>query len=149
MKKIIELYKKYEELINYLVMGVLATVVNLAVKYGLLFTILDASNATQLQIAVIISWVAACLFAYFTNRKFVFKSNSEKILKEFTAFVSARIFTLILEMLIMFIFVTLLKLDSDLWVVVWSLVAQIVVIVVNYILSKLVIFKKEKNDEEN
>ncbi len=149
MKKIIELYKKYEELINYLVMGVLATVVNLAVKYGLLFTILDASNATQLQIAVIISWVAACLFAYFTNRKFVFKSNSEKILKEFTAFVSARIFTLILEMLIMFIFVTLLKLDSDLWVVIWSLVAQVVVIVVNYVLSKLVIFKKEKKDEEN
>ncbi len=149
MKKIIELYKKYEELVNYLVMGVLATVVNLAVKYGLLFTILDASDATQLQIAVIISWVAACLFAYFTNRKFVFKSNSEKILKEFTAFVSARIFTLILEMLIMFIFVTLLKLDSDLWVVIWSLVAQVVVIVVNYVLSKLVIFKKEKKDEEN
>ena len=149
MKKIIELYKKYEELINYLVMGVLATVVNLAVKYGLLFTILDASDATQLQIAVIISWVAACLFAYFTNRKFVFKSKSEKILKEFTAFVSARIFTLILEMLIMFIFVTLLKLDSDLWVVIWSLVAQVVVIVVNYVLSKLVIFKKEKKDEEN
>ena len=149
MKKIIELYKKYEELINYLVMGVLATVVNLAVKYGLLFTILDASDATQLQIAVIISWVAACLFAYFTNRKFVFKSKSEKILKEFTAFVSARIFTLILEMLIMFIFVTLLKLNSDLWVVIWSLVAQVVVIVVNYVLSKLVIFKKEKKDEEN
>ena len=130
-------------------MGVLATVVNLAVKYGLLFTILDASDATQLQIAVIISWVAACLFAYFTNRKFVFKSKSEKILKEFTAFVSARIFTLILEMLIMFIFVTLLKLNSDLWVVIWSLVAQVVVIVVNYVLSKLVIFKKEKKDEEN
>ena len=149
MKKIIELYKKYEELINYLVMGVLATVVNLAVKYGLLFTVLNASNATQLQIAVIISWVAACLFAYVTNRKFVFKSKSEKILKEFTAFVSARIFTLILEMLIMFIFVTLLKLNSDLWVVIWSLVAQVVVIVVNYVLSKLVIFKKEKKNEEN
>ena len=149
MKKIIELYKKYEELVNYLVMGVLATVVNLAVKYGLLFTILDARDATQLQIAVIISWVAACLFAYFTNTKFVFKSKSEKILKEFTAFVSARIFTLILEMLIMFIFVTLLKLNSDLWVVIWSLVAQVVVIVVNYVLSKLVIFKKEKKDEEN
>ena len=149
MKKIIELYKKYEELINYLVMGVLATVVNLAVKYGLLFTVLNASNATQLQIAVIISWVTACLFAYVTNRKFVFKSKSEKILKEFTAFVSARIFTLILEMLIMFIFVTLLKLNSDLWVVIWSLVAQVVVIVVNYVLSKLVIFKKEKKNEEN
>ena len=149
MKKIIELYKKYEEIINYLIIGVLTTVVNLAVKYALLFTVLNASDATQLQIAVVISWVVACIFAYITNRKIVFKSKSKKILNEFTAFVSARLFTLILEMLIMFIFVTLLKLDSDLWVVVWSLVAQIVVIVVNYVLSKLVIFKKEKKDEEN
>ena len=99
MKKIIELYKKYEEIINYLIIGVLTTVVNLAVKYALLFTVLNASDATQLQIAVVISWVVACIFAYITNRKIVFKSKSKKILKEFTAFVSARIFTLILEML--------------------------------------------------
>ena len=147
--KIIELYKKYEEIINYLIIGVLTTVVNLAVKYALLFTVLNASDATQLQIAVVISWVVACIFAYITNRKIVFKSKSTKILKEFIAFVSARLFTLILEMLIMFIFVTLLKLNSNLWVVIWSIVAQVVVIVVNYILSKLVIFKKEKKDEEN
>lgn len=149
MKKIIELYKKYEEIINYLIIGVLTTVVNLAVKYALLFTVLNASDATQLQIAVVISWVVACIFAYITNRKIVFKSKSKKILKEFTAFVSARLFTLFLEMLIMFVFVTLLTLNSNLWVVIWSLVAQIVVIVVNYVLSKLVIFKKEKKDEEN
>lgn len=147
--KMIELYKKYEEIINYLIIGVLTTVVNLAVKYALLFTVLNASDATQLQIAVVISWVVACIFAYITNRKIVFKSKSKKILKEFTAFVSARLFTLFLEMLIMFVFVTLLKLNSNLWVVIWSLVAQIVVIVVNYVLSKLVIFKKEKKDEEN
>lgn len=150
MKKIIELYKKYEEIINYLVMGVLATVVNLAVKYALLFTVLDASNANELQIAVIISWIVACLFAYITNRIIVFKSKSKNILKEFISFVGARIFTLVLEMLIMFIFVTKLKLNSDLWVIIWSLVAQIVVIVVNYILSKLIIFKKKGNkNEEN
>lgn len=147
--KIIEIYKKYEEIINYLIIGVLTTIVNLAVKYALLFTVLNASDATQLQIAVVISWIVACLFAYITNRKIVFKSKSTKILKEFIAFVSARLFTLILEMLIMFIFVTLLKLNSNLWVVIWSIVAQVVVIVVNYILSKLVIFKKEKKDEEN
>ena len=149
MEKIIDLYKKYEEIINYLIIGVLTTVVNLAVKYALLFTVLNASDATQLQIAVVISWVVACIFAYITNRKIVFKSKSKKILKEFTAFVSARLFTLFLEMLIMFVFITLLKLNSNLWVIVWSLVAQIVVIVVNYVLSKLVIFKKEKKDEEN
>ena len=147
--KIIEIYKKYEEIITYLIIGVLTTIVNLAVKYALLFTVLNASDATQLQIAVVISWIVACLFAYITNRKIVFKSKSKKILKEFIAFVSARLFTLILEMLIMFIFVTLLKLNSNLWVVIWSIVAQVVVIVVNYILSKLVIFKKEKKDEEN
>ena len=144
MEKIIKLYKKYEEIINYLVMGAFATVVNLAVKYALLFTILDASNAKQLQIAVFISWVVACIFAYLTNRLIVFKSKSKKIFKEFVEFVSARIFTLFLEMLIMFIFVTCLKLNSNLWIIIWSLVAQVVVIVVNYILSKLIIFKKEK-----
>ncbi len=142
MDKIIELYKKYEEVINYLIMGVLATVVNLGVKYALLFTILDASNPTQLQISVIISWIAACLFAYFTNRIIVFKSKSKEILKEFISFLSARILTLGMEMLIMFIFVTALGLNSDLWVVIWSIVAQIVVIVANYIFSKLFIFKK-------
>ncbi len=148
MEKIIQLYKRYEEVINYLVMGGLATVVNLAVKYALLFTMLDASNSTQLQVAVIVSWIVACLFAYITNRIVVFKSKSKNILKEFIYFVGARVFTLVLEMLIMFIFVTKFKLNSDLWVIIWSLVAQIVVIVVNYILSKLIIFKKKGNKNE-
>lgn len=149
MKKIIELYKKYEEVINYLIMGVLATVVNLGVKYALLFTVLDASNPTQLQIAVVISWIAACLFAYVTNRIIVFKSKSKEILKEFISFISARILTLGMEMLIMFIFVTALGLNSDLWVVIWSIVAQVVVIVANYIFSKLFIFKKGAENEKN
>lgn len=142
MKKLLELYKKYEEVINYLVMGVLATIVNLGVKYALLFTVLDAANPTQLQVSVIISWVAACLFAYITNRTIVFKSKSEKILKEIVSFFSARIVTLGMEMLIMFIFVTWIGLNSDLWVVIWTLVAQAVVIISNYIFSKLFIFKK-------
>ena len=145
MKKILELYKRYEEVINYLVMGGLATVVNLGVKYALLFTILDAENATQLQISVIISWIAACLFAYFTNRIIVFKSKSKNVVKEFLSFISARILTLGMEMLIMFIFVTALKLNSDLWVVIWSIVAQIVVNDKNYFFRKCFIFKKEKN----
>ena len=51
--------------------------VNLAVKYALLFTVLNASDATQLQIAVVISWVVACIFAYITNRIFVFKSKTK------------------------------------------------------------------------
>lgn len=146
MKKIIQLYKKYEEIINYLVIGGLTTLVNLVVKYALLFTVLKAENPVQLQIAVIVSWIIACLFAYITNRKIVFKSKSEKIIKEFVSFVTARLITLGMEMLIMYIFVTALRLNSNLWVVVWSIVAQVVVVVANYVFSKLFIFKKENNE---
>lgn len=146
MKKIIQLYKKYEEIINYLVIGGLTTLVNLVVKYALLFTVLKAENPVQLQIAVIVSWIIACLFAYITNRKIVFKSKSEKIIKEFVSFVTARLITLGMEMLIMYIFVTVLRLNSNLWVVVWSIVAQVVVVVANYVFSKLFIFKKENNE---
>ena len=145
MKKILELYKKYEEVINYLVFGVLATAVNLGVKYLLLFTVLDASNAFELQLAVIISWVVACVFAYITNRTIVFKSKSKEVLKEAISFVTARLITLGMEMLIMFVFVTALGLNSDLWVVIWSVVAQAVVILSNYVFSKLIIFKKKED----
>lgn len=142
LKKLIDLYNSYKEVILYLVFGVLTTVVSLIVKYALLFTVLEASNAFELQIAVIISWIAAVLFAYFTNRIFVFESKSENKLKEFISFVIARVTTLLLEMFIMWFFVTLLKLNSDFYVVIFTLIAQVLVIVGNYILSKLFVFKK-------
>lgn len=147
MQKLKELYLKYEEVIVYLFFGVLATIVNLATKYLLLFTILDASNGFELQMAVIISWVVACLFAYFTNRTWVFKSKSKEIIKEMTKFISARLATLGLEMFIMFLFVTVLGLNSDLWVIIWTLVAQALVIIGNYILSKLIVFKNKEKKE--
>lgn len=143
MKKIVDLYKKYEEIINYLIVGVLTTVVSLVVKWGLLFTILDPKNSLQLQVAVVISWIAAVVFAYITNRIFVFKSKSKKILKEITSFFGARLLTLVLEMFIMWFFVTFLKLNSDLWVLMWTMVAQILVIIFNYIFSKLFVFKNK------
>ncbi len=143
MQKIKKLYSKYKEIINYLIFGVLTTIVSLAVKYLLLFTILDASNGIELQIAVIISWIIACLFAYITNRIWVFESKSKKILKEMAKFFGARLATLGMEMLIMFIFVTLIGLNTDTWVVIWTLVTQVLVIVGNYILSKLLVFRKK------
>ena len=142
INKIKSLYLKHKEVILYLIMGVLATIVNLGVKYLLLFTILNASKALELQIAIIISWIAAVLFAYFTNRVLVFQSKNNNKLKEFLSFLAARIFTLLLEMLIMWFFVTFLKMNSNLWVIVWTIVAQAVVIIANYIFSKLFIFKK-------
>ena len=142
IKKIKELYIKYKEIINYLIFGVLTTLVNLITKYILLFTILNPTNGFQLQIAIIISWIAGVLFAYFTNRKFVFESKNQNKLKEFISFIVARIATLLLEMFIMWFFVTLLKLNSDLYVVIFTLVAQVAVVIGNYIFSKLFVFKK-------
>lgn len=144
IKRIKELYIKYKEIINYLIFGVLTTLVNLITKYILLFTILNPTNGFQLQIAIIISWIAGVLFAYFTNRKFVFESKNENKLKEFISFVVARIATLLLEMFIMWFFVTLLKLNSDLYVVIFTLVAQVAVIIGNYIFSKLFVFRKDR-----
>lgn len=108
----------------------------------LLFTFLDASNAVELQIAVIISWVCAVAFAYVTNRIFVFKSKNKNYFKEISSFVSGRILTLLMEMAIMWFFVTLLKLNTDFWVVVFTMICQVLITVANYILSKLFVFKK-------
>ncbi len=148
MKKIINkslsIYKSHEEVFNYLIIGFLTTVVNLVTKYILLFTIFDASNSTQLQITIIISWIVAVLFAYVTNRKIVFKSKEENIIKELFKFVEARIATLLFEMIYMWFFVTLLKLDSDIYVIIWTTSCQFLVIVFNYIFSKLFVFKNKK-----
>lgn len=142
LKNIFTLYKKYKEIINYLIFGVLTTIVSLATKYLLLFTIFDASNAVQLQSSIIISWVVAVLFAYFTNRKFVFESTNKNKFKEFVNFVVARLATLLLEMLIMWFFVTLLKLNSDFYVVLFTIISQVVIIIGNYMFSKLFVFRK-------
>ena len=143
IKKCLAIYKKNEEVINYLIIGGLTTLVNLIVKYALLFTILNPKDAFELQMAVIISWVVAVIFAYTTNRTIVFKSESKNILKEFASFVFARIITLIMEMIIMWFFITFLKLNTNMWVAVITIFAQALVIILNYVFSKLFIFKKE------
>lgn len=140
--KIIKIYKKYEEVLNYLIIGALTTLVNLITKYLLLFTILDAKNAKELQLSIIISWIVAVIFAYITNRKIVFKSKSNNFISEFIKFIEARVATLIVEMVYMWIFVTALKLNTELWVLFWTASCQLLIIILNYIFSKLFVFKK-------
>ena len=82
MDKIKELYKKYKEIINYLIFGVLTTLVSLVVYYASVLTFLNPENSIQLQIANILSWIAGVTFAYFTNRKYVFESKEKNKLKE-------------------------------------------------------------------
>lgn len=146
MKKILALYKKYEEIINYLIVGGLTTVVAIGSKLLLLFTILDQTNGLELQIAEIVSWFLAVLFAYITNRIFVFKSKTKgsKSVKEIINFFKGRILTQVIQMFIMYFFVTLLKLDSNFWILFFTLVCQIMQVVLNYIISKLLVFKKDK-----
>ena len=148
IKTIKDLYDKYREIINYLIIGALTTIVSLVTKYALLFTILNADNGLQLQIAVVISWIVAVIFAYITNRKFVFESKDKNIKKEFTKFVSSRLVTLALESIILWFFITFLKMNSDLQVIIWTIVAQVIIIIGNYILSKLFVFTKNKSKIE-
>ncbi len=138
MEKIKELYTKYKEIINYLIFGVLTTVVSLLVYYISVYTFLNPENAVQLQIANILSWIAGVAFAYFTNRKFVFESKEKNKLKEAGKFVSARLVTLIMDMIIMYLGVTILLLNDK----IIKLISQIVIIVSNYVFSKLFVFKK-------
>lgn len=76
MEHLLDLYKKYKEIINYLIFGVLTTVVSLVVYYGCVLTFLDPESAWQLQAANVISWIAAVTFAYFTNRKYVLRATA-------------------------------------------------------------------------
>ena len=140
MEKIKELYKKYKEIINYLIFGVLTTVISLIVYYVAVFTFLNPENAVQLQIANILSWVAGVTFAYFTNRKYVFESQEKNKIKEASKFVLARVTTLVMDMIIMWLGVTVLHLNDK----IMKLVSQIVIIILNYVFSKVFVFKKEK-----
>ena len=140
MDKIKELYLKYKEIINYLIVGVLTTVVSLTVYYGLVLTVLDPQNPIQLQAANIVSWVCAVIFAYWANRKFVFESKSPEIVKEAGAFVTARIGTLVMDMVFMFVTVSLFGMNDK----VAKLLDQVMVTIANYVFSKLFVFKDKK-----
>lgn len=150
MKKLL---KKYKELILYVVFGALTTLVNYVVYFGCKMLQIPYQPAT------VVAWIAAVAFAYITNRIWVFASKTsgvKAVLKEIVLFVGARLFSLVLELIIMFIGMDLLSAGER--VVVWfdkslplgefvtKTVAQIVIIVSNYIFSKLVIFRKKREN---
>ena len=112
---------------------------SLAVYYFCVLTFLDPNNAVQLQIANIISWVCAVLFAYVTNRRFVFQSKSDQIFKEFTSFVGSRVATLLMDMAIMFLSVTICHMNDK----IAKLIVQVAVTIGNYVFAKLWVFAKK------
>lgn len=138
-RKFHSFYLKYKEIVNYLIVGVLTTVISLAVYYLCTITFLNPKNAFQLQLANLISWVVSVTFAYFTNRKYVFESKNPHIFQEASAFFLARVGTLLMDMGIMFLCVTLIGMNDK----IAKLISQIVVIIGNYIISKWFVFRKK------
>jgi len=133
-----ELFTKYREIINYLIIGVSTTTINY-----ISFVLLTKLYNIDIHTSNIIAWVISVIFAYFTNKLFVFESKSFKfnvLGKEILSFGAARILSLLLEELILFIFVDKLGMEK----LIIKLIANIIVVIVNYILSKFIIFKKEK-----
>lgn len=138
ISKIKNLYQKYEEIIKYVLVGGMTTVVSIVCFYASVWTFLDGNHPLQLQIANIISWIGGVAFAYVTNRTFVFKSENSNIVKEIFSFTGGRVLTLFLDMGLMFLLVTVLGGDYNFS----KLVSTVLVMVGNYLISKLLVFKK-------
>lgn len=133
-----DLYKKHEEGINYLIFGFLAFVLNFA-----LFRLFDSRLHINYLVATVLSWGLTVIFAYWTNRTFVFKSKNtgvSNLSKEFLSFVGARVATEVLEVVLMYLMVDITGIFSH---DAAKLIGQVVVIVTNYFLSKLWIFKEK------
>lgn len=130
--------RKYRELLLYGVFGVLTTIVSLTVYFACTHLFLNAEHGLELQAANIISWFVSVLFAYVTNRTFVFRSKG-RIKKELLSFYLSRLGTLGIDMLLMFVLVTVSGMQDGLA----KVIVQIVVVIANYVLGKWLVFKEE------
>ena len=141
IEKIKALWIKYEEIIAYLIVGGLTTVVSWAAKFLANFLLFDNTmypTPFQNVVLSIINWTAGVIFAYFTNRKFVFKSNAP-MLSEAPKFVLSRVSTLILDMVVMQV---LTAVGVNLLVA--TVISAVLVIIGNYVFSKLFVLTRKK-----
>lgn len=137
IQKLRSIIVKYWDILTYLVFGVLTTVVNYAV-YLPVYNFCGISAAVSNMIA----WVAAVAFAFLTNKPFVFHSHdwsAQTVLPELTKFVSCRIASGALETVILFLSVDCMNWNGN----IWKLVTQVLVIIINYVGSKLLVFRKK------
>lgn len=137
IQKLRSLAEKYRSILSYLFFGVLTTVVNYLVY-------LPVYNICGLSAAVsnIIAWVVAVAFAYLTNKPFVFHStdwSAKTVIPELTKFVGCRLASGAMETVILLVTVDCLHWNGNLW----KLVTQVLVVIFNYVGSKLLVFKKK------
>ncbi len=153
MKKLGDLLRKYRSIVLYLVFGVATTVVNWLVYIPCIK--LCGENPTNFQVTICnaIAWVVAVTFAYVTNKRFVFESKCTKksqLLLEIVSFFGARVFSGIFEIFLPGALITI-GLSQAIFGVegaVAKAITSVVVILLNYLLSKLVIFRKKRSGKE-
>lgn len=136
--KLADVYEEHREGMRYLVFGALSTVVNI-----LVFTVFYDFAKLSITMSNVIAWIVAVIFAYITNKLWVFYSkakNGKDLIREILAFFGARVFTLVVETIFLNIFIDRLGLNS----ILMKIISNIIVIVLNFIFSKLWIFKKEE-----
>ena len=136
LKKCYNIYESKKEMWLYLIFGGLTTLINI-----LTYTFLQRAFNIDYMVSNIIAWIISVLFAFVTNKLYVFESKEikrEVLLKEFFSFILARILSLGIDMGIMYVGISILKIND----IVIKILSNIVVIVVNYFLSKFLIFKK-------
>lgn len=157
MEKLKALFVKYKEIILYLVFGVLTTVVDYLVYKPI--TMLAPNNEVVVTVAKAVAWVAAVIFAFITNKLWVFEDKrwtKDPLVHQIVSFLAARVFTLLLSLLITYFGMKLLKswdwymsiplLADHASDIIW-LVQAVLTVVLNYVFSKLWIFKKEDKTE--
>ena len=136
IEKIKALFVKYYDILVYLVFGVLTTVVNYLV-YLPCYNLLGLSSS----VSNVIAWAAAVAFAYVTNKPFVFHSHDwsmETVIPELTKFLGTRLGSGALETVILLVAVDWLGMDGN----IWKLLTSVLVVIINYIGSKLLVFRK-------
>lgn len=134
-------FRKYRELILYLFFGICTTLVNI-------FTYHTCSRLVHLNTveSTFVAWIVSVLFAYITNRIFVFCSNEKRlkgILLEFFYFIACRFLSGLIDIAVMYVSVDLMGVNDMLM----KIASNVIVVVINYIASKLIIFRDNKNVE--
>lgn len=132
-RKLWGFYRNHLEVINYLFIGGCTTIISI-LSYALFAKVCYL----DLVVSNVLSWIVSVLFAYFTNRIIVFNSKNKNYINEFISFTGSRVITLILDTLLMILFVKSLNMND----MIAKVIVQIVVIIGNYLISKLFVFKK-------
>lgn len=145
IEKIKKLCVKYEEIVSYLIVGVLNTLVSWGAWFACAYTILDAQVVWQNVALSIISWLVGVVFGYFMNRKYVFKSKEPNIMKEFLQFSGGRISTGLLDSVMMVLLVNVMHINEDFS----KIFVSVLVMIGNYLISKLFVFRKKDSLEKD